>query len=690
MNGENALARGEGSAGVSVQSDGPVAVVRLSNPPVNALTAQMRAALIQSFKEIDADPHYKAVVIVGEGGSLCGGSDTTSPAAEEDAPSLSELCRFIETFQKPVVASIHGATIGAGVALAMAAHFRVMGRAARVSLPDITLGLVPGGGATQRLPRLVGADMALDLLLSGRAIDAVQAEKIGLIDQVAQARAGEAALGFTHRLVTEGAGPRPTAEAMQGLSDPQSYMQELAKRRQQVAPSKLDAPGQIIDCVEAALLMPFEVGLGREETARRDCLNSPQYAALLHASYAERRAARPVGFDAAAGQPVSKLAVIGTGTIAMGVAVVALDRGIPVVMLGSDADELVLAHQRVETVYKQALQRGKISADDFDKRLGLFQTTLDLKLITDCTLVLEATVGGPAQRARVLIRLEEFMPPDAVLATIADRGFSQMAQALGEPERFLGLHFFAPVQLNRVAELVRFDSTKMPALATAHGFLRRLGITPVTVTARDGLAANVVQEAGWFAVDMMLLMGARPAQIDKALRDYGFSVGPCFAMDALGLAHLSGAVAQHLAGLGRQGRSAGQGFYDYPEGQQPDDRACAALLDQLRHAGGVPKTDFSDADIVERYILAQANAGARLLEAGAVQHPVDIDVLMMVAKGYPRWHGGPMKSADLIAPLQAHKKLQSFAIAAPDIWEPAGLWRNLIKNGDRFEDLNKL
>ncbi len=439
------------------------------------------------------------------------------------------------------------------------------------------------------------------------------------------------------------------------------------------------------------MMLPFEAGLTREAVARADSLASPESQALRHAAWSERLAARrPKGVPAPAPDSVAvtTLGIVGTSGVALGMAVAALDHGIKVRLLGSSADGLVQAEQRLNVLYTRAFQQGQITEATLEARKSALSSSLKIGSLAEAELVFEATGGATETRARLLSRVEEFLPEHIVLATGADRGFASLAGELAHPERFLGLHVFAPVHATRVVEIVRPRAVSNAALVCAHGFVKQIGKLPVTLGPKDGLIANTLQDSGWAAVDVLLLMGARPAQIDRAMRDYGFAAGPCETMDSLGLRHLRGAVPQYLAELGFEGRASGQGFFTYEGGVRGDDNLTEAQLVALRDEGGIPPQRFTDQEIVTRLILAEANAGARLLQSGAVDRPADIDVVMMLAKGYPRDRGGPMKAADMMGLLQAEKRLMSYETAAPDIWAPATLWRDLVKNGDNFEKLN--
>lgn len=673
---------------VLVEHEGEIAILRLSHYPGNRLNQALRQALLEAVAQAERAPEVKAIVLMGQGANFCLGFPPETLDSVEAAPTLNEICDRIEVCEKPVIASLHGLTLEGGLALALAAHYRVIGRNAHVGAPEVTYGLVPTGGVTQRLPRLIGARPALELLLSGRSLSGPQSESLGLVDVVAETRVGEAALEFARSCLAEGRGVRRSREVQDGVADGAQFLADIKSRREAVRGIVIANPSRIIDCVEAALMLPFEAGVQREAVAREESLATEEARAMRHAALCEERAGRLRLAEGVTPRTVATLGVIGTGSLALGLVLSALDHGLEVRLLSAANDDLEQAEQRIASAYARAVQQGQMTEEVRQTRLSAFSASQKLGSLSDADLVLDATGGSVQGRARLLARVEEFLPDHTVLATAADRGFSEMIQALAHPERFLGLHLFTPTQAIRVIELALPEGLRSEVVATAHGFVRAIGKIPVHVRARAGLIANTVQEATWSAVDVLLLMGVRPARIDQVMRDYGFPVGACELMDALGLGPMAGAVAQFLASEGRRGKAAGAGFYNYKDGQKGDDAECEAILAELRSQGGVQHVQISDKDVIERLVLAQANAGARLLQSGVVERPQDIDVVMMLAKGFPRFHGGPMQVADTMGILAAENRLRSFAPAAPELWEPATIWRELSKNGDNFEKLN--
>lgn len=677
---------------VSMRIDGQVAVLRLPNPPANEITDALRKNIYDYISQADENVDIKAIVLMGAQGPFSAGLGVDRLCGVDEEPSLNKLCDRIELCKTPVVYAMCGAIFGDGLAIALACHYRIIGEFSRCATFEVTLGGVPGGGVTQRLPRLVGADHALDILLSGTPINSKTAVKIGLADEVAKNRTGIAALEFANNLIATGALPRPTRDAGIGLSDGAKYFATITRRREATREAKLDAPRAIIDCVEAALMMPFDVGLEREIIARADCLVSPQAEALQHAYRAEQGVEIRPDHDVISGRMVSKISVVGTGPVGIGLTFSALDHGLSVDLLGGHSDELVYAEQKIVTAYTRLLQQGKITEKTKDDCLSRLSATVSLTGLQSSQVIVDTTETSIRRRVNLLSRLEDQISDDAILATVADRGFVQLSTNLARPERFVGFHFFPPVSQVPVVELVRPDAVDPTAYATSFEFLRKIGKRPVTVAAKDGLVANAILAAATAAVDVILLMGARPAQIDHAMTEAGFSVGPCRAMDQLGLSHDVGAVARYLVSYGRSGQATGGGFFDYCENsnQMGDDHVAENLIAGLRKEGGITPQKFTDQDVFDRIVLAMANAGAQALYEGTALRPVDIDTLMISAKGFPRKYGGPMKYADLKTPLQVEKKLHSFAQSAPDIWHPSPVWRELIKNGNNFEILNNI
>ncbi|GAA3878085.1 3-hydroxyacyl-CoA dehydrogenase NAD-binding domain-containing protein [Celeribacter arenosi] len=680
---------------VEVTRQGQVTVVRMADPPSNVLSRAMRHSLRAAIEAAEADEACKAIVLGGVGASFSTGSDPTAPDTMADDEDLVALCARIEACSKPVVCALHGLTLEAGLGVALACHHRVMSAGAQIGAPDITIGMVAGCATTQRLPRLVGAAAALDLLFVGRPIDAATAKKIGLVDAVAKSRAGEAAIAAALALIAKGGAPRRTSEISTGLTDGAGYLKETAKRRAGAPIHQRETFVQIVECVEAALLMPFEAGVARETLARAQCRDSSKTKALKYALAAERMTLSPEGLDPSLAVVVDRVGIIGATPVALGITLAALDNGLQVRLAAADAERTRKIKAQVVDAYARAEERGQITPKVHAARIASFFAEPGLEDFNTAQVVIEATALPTDQRAQLLATIEKRIEDETVLATVTDGGFDTLIKGLAHPSRFVGLHFFAPVQALRALELVHHQNTSAEAFATAHEFARQLGKLPVVTAPSEGLVANRIERAVWAAMDVTLLLGARPLDVDRAMRALGFPIGPCAAVDMLGLSYVGGAVANYLAEAGRTGRAARAGFFDYSDdgdarlpGQ--DDDAAVALIAQLRESAEIPEHRLSQEDIQDRLLLAMANTGAQLLSEGVVDRPAEIDVAMLMAKAFPRWLGGPMEVADLMGLATAERKLRGFADMAPEIWTPAPLWRELIKNGAKFSDLNDI
>ncbi|WP_417259071.1 enoyl-CoA hydratase-related protein [Celeribacter sp.] len=676
------MATEEQKASAALRIKGPIAFVVLSNPPTNALSDEMRATIYAHVETADADPSVSAIVLVGRGQRFSAGMRDADLDRPQAFPDLNTLCNRIEMCSKPVVAALTGAISAEGAALALAAHYRIMEKNARISFSDAHFALVPAGGVTQRLPRLIGIEAALAVLLPAATIPAASAQEMGLVDLVASQKIRVAAINFARERLAEGGQPRRVRDMDRVFSHPQNNTAAIAEARRTYGQRSF-AANRIIDCVEATMLLPFEAGLGREEVERNEALASPQSIALRHAHVSERRAARPHGFTAADARPVATLGLSGASNLALGLCLIALDHGVRVRFLAPTAEIAQATLSKINHAYDVAETKGQVTADQKQSRLDSFFVSADPASFADCDAVIEATTGTLDARVNALLKVETALNADTPLATVSDRAVEQMAGKLAHPERFCATHIFAPAQVIRLVELGRAPATNAATLATFHKMLTSMGKRVVSVQARDGFVANRVQEATLQAVDVCLLLGATPAQIDAAMTRFGFATAPCAMMDRIGLEHFSGTVAQALVAAGLASVS-GRGFFD----ADGTDVASLEVIGLLREAGEITPMTFTDSELIKRIVLAQANAGVHLLEQGVVEYPFDIDVIMMLGKGFPRHHGGPMQWADQLTLFQAEKALKRYASTSPEVWAPATLWRELVKSGESFKSLN--
>jgi 3-hydroxyacyl-CoA dehydrogenase len=684
-----------------------VAVLSIDNPPVNALSQEVCAALIAAVDRAVGDPGVDAIVIRAEGRTFPAGADLGELARPSEGPLLPEVLARIEAARKPVVAAIHGAALGSGLELALACHYRLAAEDARLGLPDVTLGLLPAAGGTQRLPRLAGARVALDMMIGGRPIGADAAAEAGILDGVVEGDLDGAAVSFAGSLKEEDLGPRPTCEVRDGFTDPPAYLAAVACERAAVAAGPLEAPRRIVECVEAALVMPFETGLAFERAAFDDLMASPQSAALRHLFFAERRAQHFPEAEMARPRDIRTVGVAGGGAMGAGIAVALLSADLPVTVLERDDGALEVAVARILDALDGAVARGRMSAEEREERIDRLRGALDPAALADCDLVIEAVPEDLTTKQAVLAALDAALPPGAVLAT-ATSGLDVdlLAAGTGRVPDMLGLHFFAPAQVMRLVEVVVGAETAPETVATARALVRRLGKVPVRAEPGDGYIALRVLAACRKAADEMLEDGASVADIDTALRAFGFPLGPYQMVDLTGLVadwtrrrrraptlHADDRdveILDRLCEAGRYGQEAGLGYYAYDldSATAVEDPEVARIIDLERRRKGISPRRFGPAEITRRCLLAMVNEGARILEAGVAQRPSDIDVAMVHGFAFPRWEGGPMKWADLSGLLMIRKDLLDLAPEDPALWSPAGLLTDLVKNGQTFDSLN--
>ncbi len=695
-----------------------VALLTLDHPPSHFLTLRMRRDLEQALHAAIADPAARAIVLTGLGASaasgLSAGLDLREAALWSEKPQVADLCHLIETSETPVVAVLHGVTLGAGVELSLAAHARLATGEARIGFPDVMMGLCPGAGATQRLPRFLGAQFALDLLLSQhpRLLRARQLRPLvdRLLPQDADPvdAAVELALALADDL-EQGGTLRRSCELREGLTDFAANAGAIAARRTQVAASPNFAGARIVDCVEAACLLPFEAGLAFEAVAHQDLLESDLSKALRHSTFAAARAGQMPELSGTSPQAVARVALVGGGTQAVQLAAACLSAGLRVVHFErSDAAVLALS-ERIKSALAVLVTNGRTDADAVERDLARWHGTTALSELASAGIVIESVADSLPTKLQVMAALDRVAGQDALLVTTsALLGIDEIAAATSRPAAVLGLRLPAPVHLSRFAQIIPGAATSDQAVSTLVTLLRG---AMDRIVLRSGTGGGGLGEPIFAALQAaaagMLRLGATVERIDSALQDYGFAHGIFRQMDMLGLETVlaRGQVAArqvhcgtaHLDDLdrlvmaGRTGLAAGRGYYLWQDGQPQPDRAVSALLDvpaPPQVQAGVQMPNLSDEAIVLRAIAAMANAGARAVRAGLALRPSDIDTVMIEAHGFPRWHGGPMKSADLVGLFNVQRALQRLAADDPALYTADPAFAALVREGQSFDSLN--
>lgn len=686
---------------VRLERQNGVACIIIDNPPVNALSAAVRQGIGVALQAAQDDPEITAIVLAAGGRTFPAGADISEFGKTPQDPSLPELCDMVEASDKPVLAALHGTVLGGGLELAMAAHYRIAAEGTKLGLPEVNLGIFPGAGGTQRAPRLIGPDRALDLMLIGKPINTKTAMDVGLIDGDAPA---EDLRDVVKGLAAETTKRRPTRDNRAHLKDGATYMARIAARR--LTAEQTPEATAMLNCVEAALLLPFDAGLEMERDAFLDCLSSDRSAGMRHAFFAERKAAKFTELKDADPGPLDRIGVIGGGAHGGEIATACLMAGLPVTLIEQGEDGANAAFDRLAKRFEQAVVSGRMSEDASIKTLSQLHLSTDLVDLVEADVIIEALPEDAALQQRIFKTLSKIAKPGSVLTTQTAYGALDALQAAsGRAGDTLAVHFAAPLDRFSLMEIGVPAGADPAATVTLHALAKRLGKTPVWAKAQPGLIGMRLMAAMLTAGNRMLLDGASPAEIDNAMRDFGMPMGLYQRqdMDGLDLAWSrrkaevatpdprSLSLADRMCEAGWLGHKVRRGYYLYAE----DANAKAVpnpdmhkLLTDERRAKGITAHSFTDAQIIDRLRLAIVNAAAHLLEDGVAKRPSDIDAVMIHGHGYPRATGGPMYETDKSTPFEALRAIEALAEDDPNIWQPAPLLRKLAAERARFESLN--
>lgn len=695
--------------------DEDILVITLDHPPVNALSVDVRRDLAAAVQAGQADPQVRAILLVGAGKNFIAGADIREFGKPPKPPILPDVCNQIEACTKPVVAALHGAALGGGLEVAMAAHYRVALPSAKLGLPEVTLGLLPGAGGTQRTPRLIGAAAALDLMLSGKPLSAADALKAGLVDTVVDAGASSddalaAGLAYTRQLLAQGSGPRRSRDATAALADKATALAEAAAAGERVAKTLrgLYSPAKIVQAVRAAIEQPFDEGLATERALFLQCVDSPQRAGLVHAFFAERDTTKIPELKEARPRRLETIGIVGGGTMGAGIAVAVLDAGLPVVMVEQDEAALERGRARVANVYELLVKKGRISDDERQARLARLTGATTYDALDNADLIIEAVFEDMDVKLAVFAQLDRVAKPGAVLATNTSYlDVNRIASATRGPADVLGLHFFSPANIMKLLEIVVGQHTSPETVATGFELARRLRKTPVRAGVCDGFIGNRILAVHRQAADMMMEDGASPYDIDAAVREFGYPMGPYQMVDLAGgdigwatrkrraatrdpaLRYVQ--IPDRLCERGWFGQKTGRGFYLYPDGARVGTPApdVLAIIDEERRRAGVTPRAFTEEDILRRYLAAMINEAANVLHEGIALRPSDVDVVFLSGYGFPRHHGGPMHYADRVGLDRVLADIRAFAAEDPAFWKPSPLLVQLAESGRDFASLNR-
>jgi 3-hydroxyacyl-CoA dehydrogenase len=685
---------------VELRRDGEIAVIVCDNPPVNALKHELRVGIQDAFARANDDKNVAAIVLTCAGRTFIAGADITEFDKPPQSPGLSDLNAQIEAIKKPVVAAIFGTALGGGLEITLACHFRIAASSARLGLPEIKLGLIPGAGGTQRLPRLVGMDKAMKMILSGDPIPAKEALSLGLVDEVFDGDPAGAGVAFARKVLAEKRPLRKVGEIDDKLAELRkqpSKFDELAAAHVKKARG-LHAPAGALEALRGALDLPLAEGLDRERKKFQELRIGDQSKAQRHLFFAEREAGKVPGItkDTKA-RDIKKVAVIGAGTMGGGISMSFANAGIPVSVIETAEDALKRGLSVMEKNYKTSVSRGALREEDVTKRMGLLNGTTDISATQDADLVIEAVFEEMPIKKDIFGKLDKLTKPGAVMASNTSYlDINEIAAATSRSADVLGMHFFSPANVMKLLEIVRGDKTSPEVLATAIAAARKIGKVPVVVGVCHGFVGNRMLRARSIEAERLLLEGVMPHEVDGALTEFGFPMGPFAMSDLAGLdvgwrmrksQGLKAEVADALCEQGRFGQKTGKGFYVYEAGSRsgrPDPEVEQIIVAASKRLG-VTRRPIDRKEIVERLIFPMINEGARILEEGIAQRPGDIDVIWIYGYGFPIWRGGPMFYADTVGLPYIRDRLAALAKATGDKrHEPSLLLAKLAAGNSTF------
>ncbi len=695
---------------VSRKDQNNIAIISVNNPPVNALSQAVRIGIKDNVAAADADNNIKAIILCCEGRTFMAGADITEFGKPPLDPWLPEVVESIDKTSKPLIAAIHGTAFGGGLEVALGCNYRVAIASALVGTPEVKLGLLPGAGGTQRLPRVAELKTALDMVVSGNPVKAEKALKAGIIDRIVDGDLLEGAIAFANELIAEGASlPRISDNNVDTSAMPDdffaTYRKGIARRSRGYF-----APEKCIQAVEAAINLPFNEGLKRERELFMECMASPHSKALQHAFFAERAASNIKGFDKSiAPRDIKSVGIIGAGTMGGGIAMNFLNAGIPVTILEMNQDAIDRGLGIIRKNYEATAKKGRMTMEQVEGAMGLLSPTTNYDDLANADLIIEAVFENMDVKKQVFTKLDAVAKKGAILATNTSYlDINAIADMTNRPQDVLGLHFFSPANIMRLLEIVNADKTAPDALLTVVKLAKKIKKVGVVAGVCHGFIGNRMLEGYGREAGLLMLEGASPQQIDAAIFNWGMPMGPLAMGDMAGIDigymlrqqfpadrfdEHAYRVPNRMVEAGRKGQKTGKGYYLYEAGNrtpQPDPEVEAIIIEEAAKAGITRRENISDEEIVARCIYPLINEGAYILEEGFAARPSDIDVVWMNGYGFPPYHGGPMFYADHIGLENVLKTLEDFTAKFGERWwKPAPLIKKLVAEGKNFSSLNR-
>ena len=683
-----------------------VAVLTVDNPPVNPLSDGVRQGAFDGMVRAEEDPNVKAIVITGKGRAFIAGADISEFGGTGEGHSLNEVFRKIEFSSKPVVAAINGLALGGGLETALCCNYRIASKEAFMGLPEVNLGLLPGAGGTQRLPRLIGPSEALKMIISGAHISANKAYSLGVVDLISD-NILEDSIKFALDKAQSADHHPKVRDLNEKVIEARGSDNVLIEAKALAAKTRKGqfAPGQIIKCIEAAIdCDDFDEGLKKEGEYFLECLLHPQREAMIHIFFGERAASKIVDVPKETQlKKISSAAVIGSGTMGGGIAMCFANAGIPVHIIDQDANNLKRGIGVIEANYSYMVKRGRINEDQKNSVLGLITSSLNYEDIKNVDIVVEAVYENLELKTSIFKSLDEHVNSDAILASnTSGLDIDSIAQVTNRPEKVVGTHFFSPANIMRLLEVVRGDASSHETLATVMSLGKKLKKASVVSLNAPGFIGNRMLSGYTTQANMLLLEGALPHQVDQALESFGMSMGPFRMLDLVGLdlgwrarklggkdAPLASKINDELCEQGRFGQKNSKGFYNYSEGSRAPNPAPENedVYRRISANNGIERRDISDEEIVDRCILSLVNEGAQILSEGVAQRAVDMDVVYINGYGFPIWRGGPMHHANTLGIKEVVERLNKYKVLTKDAsFTPSKMLLELAANGKKLEN----
>ena len=687
-----------------------IALIEISNPPVNAISAAVRVGLLETIENLSLNEKIKAIVITAPERTFLAGADIKEFGKKVDAPILGKICDKIESLNKIVVASLHGTPLGGGLEVAMSAHYRIAAPNTKVGLPEVLLGILPGAGGTQRLPRLCGVNMAVDMMLTGKHVPAKEALSSGIIDEIAENNNTiDNGIEYAKKLVKKGFIPRPTSQIQNKISDTKETSELILKFKDTASKKykNLFSPHAIIRSVEEGLKLDFPDAISNERKLFEECIESPQRQGLIHSFFAERANTKIP--ELKEGKPIelNKIGIIGGGTMGTGISMAAMNAGFNVIMIEQNDEAIQKAKAKITSTYDRSVKLNRITTEQKNKTMDMFSATTNFSDLQDRDLIIEAVFENLDVKKEVFVKLNQICSQDCILASNTSYlNVNEIASVVDNPSRVIGLHFFSPANIMKLLEVVVAEKTSKDTVATAFNLAKKMRKVPVRSGVCDGFIGNRILSKYLVGTYHMVEDGASPFHVDKVIRDFGCAMGIFQVIDLAGgdigwatrkrkapFRHKDDRYVQipdRVCERGWFGQKTSKGYYLYGENVDflTPNPEIEVICEQERKRAGITPKKFDDKEILDKYIAAMVYEGTKILSEQIALKPSDIDVVFTNGYGFPKWRGGPMKYADMIGLDKILKNIQKYSEEDPRFWSPPKLLEDLVKQNKNFDSLN--